>query len=122
LGMVGQDFINAVKQAHAFGIMQGGQQIVSMLAYISTVKGLGLDTAQGLQFTTAFYWNRTDASRQWSKRFLQKTGKMPTMLQAGTYSAVTTYLKAVKAAGTDNADAVRAQLGEMTINDMFVEN
>lgn len=122
LANAGQDTVNAIKQAHEFGIVKGGQQIVGMLVFISDVKSLGLKTAQGLQFTTAFYWNRNDASRKWSKRYFDKTGKMPTMVQAGTYSAVANYLKAVKAAGTDDADAVRAQLGKTTIHDFFADH
>lgn len=122
LANAGQDFTNALKQANAFGIVQGGQQIVGMLVFLSDVKSLGLKTAQGLEFTTAFYWNRNEASRKWSERYKAKTGHMPTMVQAGMYSAVSNYLKAVKAAGTDNSDAVRAQLGKMTIHDFFAEN
>src|SRR5699024_2993327 len=87
---------------------------------LTDVKALGLETAQGLLFTSAFYWDRTDASRKWSQRFFDKHGAMPTMVQAGVYSAVTNYLKAIKQAGTDNADAVRKALGNMTIDDMFV--
>src|SRR5699024_457882 len=122
LANAGQDTINAIKEAKAFGIIQGGQQIVGMLVFISDVKSLGLKTAQGLQFTTAFYWDRNDASREWSQRYHDKTGSMPTMVQAGVYSAVRNYLKAIEAAGTDAADAVRAQLGEMEIHDFFAEN
>lgn len=122
LANAGQDTINAIKEAKAFGIVQGGQQIVGMLVFISDVKSLGLKTAQGLQFTTAFYWDRNDASREWSKRYYDKTGSMPTMVQAGVYSAIANYLKAIDAAGTDDADAVRAQLGEMKIHDFFAEN
>lgn len=114
--------MNTVKQAHAFGIVQQGQKQTGLLVFITNIKSLGLDIAQGLQFTTAFYWDRNDASRQWSNRFLDKQGAIPTMQQAGTYSAVTIYLKAIKAAGTDDADAVRAQLGKMTINDFVIQN
>lgn len=122
LANAGQDTVNAIKQANAFGIVQRGQQIVGMLVFISDVKSLGLETAQGLQFTSAFYWDRNDASRKWSKRYFEKTGAMPTMVQAGVYSAISNYLKAIKAAGTDDADAVRAELGKMKIHDFFAEN
>lgn len=122
LANAGQDTVNAIKQANAFGIVKGGQQMVGMLVFLSDVKSLGLKTAQGLQFTTAFYWDRNEASRKWSKRFMEKTGHMPTMVQAGMYSAVANYIKAVKAAGTDDGDAVRAQLGKMKIHDFFAEN
>jgi len=121
LANAGEDFVNSVKQANAFGIVQSGQQLAGLIVFINDIKAIGLKTAQGLQFTTAFYWDRTDASRKWSKRFFEKHGAMPSMDQAGVYSAVMTYLKAVKKAGTDQADAVRKVLGETTINDMFVE-
>jgi branched-chain amino acid transport system substrate-binding protein len=122
LANAGQDTVNAVKQAHEFGIVQHGQKLAGMLVFITDIKALGLKTAQGLEFTTAFYWNRTPKARQWSQRFFKKHGAMPTMVQAGIYSAVAHYLQAIKAAGTDDADAVRKQLGNMTIDDMFVED
>jgi branched-chain amino acid transport system substrate-binding protein len=122
LANTGADVVNAIKQANEFGIVQGGQQLAAMLMFLTDVKALGLDTAKGLKFTTAFYWDRTDESREWSKRYFEKHGAMPTMAQAGTYSSVLTYLKAVEEAGTDDADSVREVLGNMTINDMFVEN
>ena len=106
LANAGGDFINSVKQAREFGIVQGGQTIAGMLVFLSDVKSLGLDVAQGMEFATAFYWDRNDASRDWSQRYFAKTGAMPTMNQAGVYSATMNYLKAIKAAGTDNADAV----------------
>ncbi|HKJ94628.1 MAG TPA: ABC transporter substrate-binding protein [Gammaproteobacteria bacterium] len=122
LANAGQDTVNAIKQAQEFGIVQGGQQMAGMLVFITDVKSMGLKVAQGLQFTSAFYWDRNEASRKWSKRFYDKHGAMPTMVQAGVYSAVTHYLEAVKEAGTDDADAVRAKLGDMTINDFFVSD
>lgn len=122
LANAGSDFVNAVNQAHAFNILDGGQQIAGLLVFLLDVKALGLKTAQGLKFTTAFYWNRTKASRQWSQRFFERHGAMPTMVHAGVYSATLTYLKAVKKAGTDNSEAVREVLGDMTINDMFVQD
>jgi len=122
LANAGSDAINAIKQANEFGIVQRGQKLAGLLIYIADVKSLGLDTAQGLQFTTAFYWDRNDATREWSQRFHDKHGAMPTMIHAGTYSAVTNYLKAIKTAGNDDPDAVREQLGKMTINDFFAQN
>jgi branched-chain amino acid transport system substrate-binding protein len=122
LANAGQDLVNAVKQAHEFGITQSGTKLAGLLVFINDVKSLGLDIAQNLLFTTAFYWDRNEATRQFSKRFFKKHGVMPNMQQAGTYSAVTTYLKAVKAAGTDDADKVRTQLGKMTINDLMIRN
>src|SRR5699024_7103839 len=101
--------------------MEGGQQLAGMLVFLTDVKALGLETTQGLKFTTAFYWDRTDAAREWSQRFFDLHGAMPTMVQAGVYSSTMAYLKAVKQAGTDASDGVRKALGEMTINDMFVQ-
>jgi len=100
LANAGSDAINAIKQANEFGIVQRGQKLAGLLIYIADVKSLGLDTAQGLQFTTAFYWDRNDATREWSQRFHDKHGAMPTMIHAGTYSAVTNYLKAIKLPAT----------------------
>ncbi len=122
LANAGLDTVNSIKQAHQFHITQGGQQLAGMLVFINNIKALGLETTQGLQFTSAFYWDRDDASRKWSQRFFKQHHAMPTMVQAGVYSSVMSYLKAVKEAGTDNSDAVRAELGKMTINDMFVKN
>lgn len=121
LANAGGDAINTIKQAQSFGIVDQGQQLAGLLIFITDVKALGLKTAKGLKFTTAFYWDRTDATRKWSKRFFEKHGAMPTMVHAGTYSAVTTYLKAIKKAGTDDSDAVRKAMGNMTINDMFTQ-
>ena len=118
----GQDTVNAIKQANQFQIVQGGQKLAGMLVFITDVHSMGLEIAQGLQFTTAFYWDRNDESREWSQRFFDKHGAMPTMVQAGVYSATMHYLEAIKAAGTDDADAVRAQLGQMELNDFFVKN
>lgn len=117
----GQDFSNSVRQAHEFGLTNAGQQMVGLLGVLPDVKALGKKNAAGLMLTTAFYWDRTPESREFSKRFYKKIGAMPDMIQAGDYSAVMTYLQAVKAAGTDDADAVRKQLADMEINDMFVQ-
>ncbi len=122
LANAGGDFINAVKQAREFGIVQGGQTIAGMLVFLSDVKSLGLDVAQGMEFATSFYWDRDPASRQWSKRYFDKTGAMPTMNQAGVYSATMNYLKAIKAAGTDNPDAVMKAFRAMKIDDFFSVN
>jgi branched-chain amino acid transport system substrate-binding protein len=122
LANAGQDTVNAIKQAQQFGIVQAGQQLAGMLVFITDVKSMGLDVAQGLQFTSAFVWNQDKEAEEWSRRFYERHGAMPTMVQAGVYSAVTHYLKAVEAVGTDDPDAVREKLGEMTISDFFVEN
>lgn len=122
LANAGQDTVNAIKQANQFRIVQSGQKLAGMLVFITDVHSMGLDIAQGLQFTTAFVWNQNDETRAWSERFYERHGAMPTMVHAGVYSAVTNYLKAVKETGTDDSDTVRAKLGEMTLNDMFVKN
>jgi len=121
LANAGQDTVNAIKQANQFRIVQSGQKLAGMLVFITDVHSMGLDIAQGLQFTTAFVWNQNDETRAWSERFRERHGAMPTMVHAGVYSAVTHYLEAVKETGTDDSDTVRAKLGEMTLNDMFVK-
>lgn len=121
LANAGQDTVNAIKQANQFRIVQSGQKLAGMLVFITDVHSMGLDIAQGLQFTTAFVWNQNDETRAWSERFHERHGAMPTMVHAGVYSAVTHYLEAVKETGTDDSDTVRAKLGEMTLNDMFVK-
>lgn len=119
LANAGGDTLNSIKQANEFGIVAGGQQLAGLVMFITDVHSLGLDVAHGLQFTTAYYWDRNDASREFGQRFHDKRGVMPNMDQVGTYSAVLSYLKAVEAVGTDDSDAVRKQLGEMEINDVF---
>jgi branched-chain amino acid transport system substrate-binding protein len=122
LANAGQDTVNAIKQAHEFGIVQGGQQLAGMLVLISDVKSLGTDVAKGLQFTSAWYWNQDAASRKWMKEYEKfSNGAAPTFPHAADYSLTMAYLKAIKAAGTDNADAVRAELGKMKINDFFAK-
>ncbi len=119
LANAGADTLNSLKQANEFGIVKGGQKVAALLMFITDVHAMGLPVAQGLQFTTAFYWDRTEASRDLGKRFYAVRKSMPNMDQAGTYSAVRSYLKAVQAAGTDNSDAVREQLGKLEIDDGF---
>ena len=122
LANAGGDFTNAVKQAREFGIVQKGQTIAGMLVFDTDVKSLGLNAAQGMQFASGFYWDRDKAARDWSKRFYAKHKAMPTMDQAGAYSATMNYLKAIKAAGTDDPDAVMAKLRSMNISDFFAVN
>jgi branched-chain amino acid transport system substrate-binding protein len=113
---------NEIKLAHEFGLVQGGQQLAGLLILITDVHALGLQTAQGLLLTTSFYWDLDDKTRAWSKRFFDKIQHMPTMWQAGVYSAVTHYLQAVKAAGTDEAEKVAAQMRTQPIEDFFSHN
>jgi branched-chain amino acid transport system substrate-binding protein len=118
LANAGQDTVNCIKQAKEFGITPK-QNLAGLLVFISDVHSLGLDAAKGLYLTTAFYWDMNDATRKWSKRFFEKTKKMPTMVHAGVYSAVTNYLKAIQAAGTDDADAVAAKIKATPVDDFF---
>jgi branched-chain amino acid transport system substrate-binding protein len=111
LANAGGDTINSIKQAAEFGIVKGGQSLAGLLVFVSDVHSLGLERAQGLRLTEAFYWDLNDKTRAFAKRFAAKNnGKMPTSVQAGFYSAALAYLNAVKAAGTDNPDKVMVQL------------
>ncbi|MDE2063104.1 MAG: ABC transporter substrate-binding protein [Bradyrhizobium sp.] len=122
LANAGGDTINTIKQAAEFGIMKSGQKISPLLAFITDIDGVGLETAQGLLVTGAFYWDLNDETRAFSKRFMQRMGRPPTAAQAGVYSSVTHYLKAVKAAGTTDAAPVMKIMKETPINDMFTKN
>jgi branched-chain amino acid transport system substrate-binding protein len=117
----GGDMINAVKQANEFGLTKN-QSMVSLLIFISDVHSIELKAAQGLKFVTAFYWDRDDESRAWSKRFFEKRGRMPTMAQASVYSAVRHYINAIAAAGTDEAKAVMAKMRATPVDDFYVKN
>ena len=119
LANAGGDTINAIKQAAEFGITQGGQSLAGLLVFISDVHALGLQTAQGLVLTEAFYWDQNDASRAFAKRFApQFKNNMPTMVQAGVYAAVLHYLKAVEALKSDaDGKAVVAKMKEMPTDD-----
>lgn len=119
LANAGGDTINAIKQAREFGINKKGQKLVGLLIFDTDIKSLGLNVAQGMQFTSGFYWDRDKATRDFAKRFYAIHKAMPTMDQAGAYSATMNYLKAIKAAGTDDADAVMAKLKSMDISDFF---
>lgn len=122
LANAGMDTQNSIKQAAEFGITQSGQKLAALLFTLAEVNGLGLQAAQGLTLTESFYWDRTDDSRAFAKRYMERTGAMPNMVQAGTYSAVTAYLKAIDAAGTDETEAVAAKLHELPVHDMFAED
>ncbi len=119
LANAGGDTINAIKQGAEFGITAGGQQFAGLLVFISDVNSLGLKTAQGLVLTSTWYWDMTDANRAWTKRWqAEQPGKFPTMVQAGVYSAVTHYLKAVAALkNADDGKAVVAKMKELPVND-----
>ena len=117
LANAGGDTINSIKQASEFGITQGGQSLAGLLMFVNDVHALGLDVAQGLVLTESFYWDLNDQTRAWSAKFEEKTGKKPSMIQAGVYAAVTHYLKAVEAVGSKDAAAVMAKMKEMPTDD-----
>jgi branched-chain amino acid transport system substrate-binding protein len=121
LANAGADTVNSIKQAAEFGVTPK-QSLAGLLVFISEVHALGLQTAKGMYLTTAFYWDLDDETRKWSKRFFDKHKKMPTMVHAGVYSAVTHYLKAVQAVGTDDADKVIARMKETPVKDFFTKN
>jgi branched-chain amino acid transport system substrate-binding protein len=122
LANAGGDTINAIKQAAEFGLMKGGQKLSPLLAFVTDIDSVGLETAQGLLLTEAFYWDLNDETRAFSKRFMERVKRVPTAAQAGVYSSVTHYLKAVKAAGTTDSAAVIKVMKETPINDMFAKN
>ncbi|EKF40952.1 ABC transporter substrate-binding protein [Nitratireductor indicus] len=122
LANAGLDTANAIKQAAEFGIVAGGQRLAALLFTLAEVHGLGLEAAQGLTLTEGFYWDRNDESREFARRFYERTQRMPNMIQAGTYSAVMQYLKAIEKAGTDETEAVAKELHEMPVNDLFAKN
>jgi branched-chain amino acid transport system substrate-binding protein len=121
LANAGLDTTNSIKQAAEFGIVKGGQRLAALLMTLSEVHGLGLEAAQGLVLTEAFYWDQNDKTRAFSERFFKRTGRMPSMIHAGTYSATLQYLKAVKAAGTKDSDAVAKKLKELPVDDAFAQ-
>ncbi|HXW30810.1 MAG TPA: ABC transporter substrate-binding protein [Xanthobacteraceae bacterium] len=122
LANAGGDTINSIKQAAEFGIVRGGQKLAGLLVFINDVNSLGLQAAQGMLLTNAFYWDRDDASRAWSQRFLRRVNKMPNMAQAGVYSSTLHYLQAIADAGTDETSAVVEKMKATPINDFFARN
>src|SRR5438105_8373585 len=121
LANAGLDTSNTIKQQAEFGIVKGGQKLAALLMTLADVHGLGLEAAQGLVLTEGFYWDRDDRSRALGNRFFKRTGRMPSMIQAGTYSATLQYLKAVKAAGTKDTEAVANKLKELPVDDQFAQ-
>ncbi|WP_374644167.1 ABC transporter substrate-binding protein [Tabrizicola sp.] len=117
----GTDTINSLKQAQEFGLTQQAK-LAGLAIFLTDVHSIGLEAAQGLYLTTGFYWDRTEESREWSRRFFEKHGAMPTMSQAGVYSAVTHYLSAIAATGNDQAQPVVAQMKATPVNDFFATN
>jgi branched-chain amino acid transport system substrate-binding protein len=120
LANAGGDTANAVKQAGEFGIAGKGTVVAPLLMFISDVHAIGLKYAQDMYLTEGFYWDYNEATRAWAKRFFAVQKKMPTMAQAGMYSAVTHYLKSVQAAGTDETAAVMKKMRETPISDVVI--
>ncbi|CAB3780806.1 hypothetical protein LMG28688_01117 [Paraburkholderia caffeinitolerans] len=121
LANAGGDTVNAIKAAKEFGINKT-MKTAALLMFLPDVHSLGLETTQGLVLTTGWYWDQNDASRKWAQRYYEQTKKMPSELQAADYSAATSYLKAVQAAGTTDADKVMAELKKNKVNDMYTNN
>ncbi|KJC50460.1 ABC transporter permease [Bradyrhizobium sp. LTSP885] len=122
LATSGDDTTNAIKQAGEFGVGQSKQKLMSLLIAINEVHALGTKTAQGMLLTSAFYWDMNDETRVFAKRFFEKRKAMPSMYQAGVYSAVAHYLKSVKAAKTDRAEKLTAKMRELPVSDFMTKN
>ena len=122
LANAGGDTINSIKQAAEFGITSGGQKLAGLLVFITDVNSIGLQTAQGLQLTEAFYWDQSDETRAFSKKFLERVKHQPSMVQAGVYSAVRHYLQAVEAVGSKDSAKVMAKMRATPINDFMTKN
>nr|WP_206999934.1 ABC transporter substrate-binding protein [Trinickia mobilis] len=120
LANAGGDTINSIKAAKEFGITKT-MKLAALLMFIDDIHSVGLETAQGLVLTDSWYWNKDDAARKWSQRYFDKMKKMPSSLQAGDYSATMTYLKAVQAVGSTDADKVMAQLKKTKIDDFYAK-
>jgi branched-chain amino acid transport system substrate-binding protein len=122
IAAAGTDFINIVKQMGEFGLSRRGIQPAALLCLLTNIKAIGLETAQGMVFTEAYYWDQNDRTRAYGERFARIHGRPPTMFQASMWGAVTHYLKAVQAAGTDAAAPVMAKMRETPINDFMTTN
>lgn len=123
LANAGGDTVNALKAVNDFQITKSGKQsVAAMVLFLTDVHALGLQVTQGLLLTTAFYWDRTDETRKWSRRYFERMKRMPTDAQAGDYSSTLHYLKAIQAAGTDETGAVMAKMKSTPINDLFATN
>lgn len=122
LANAGADTVNSLKTASEFGVTQSGQKLAGMVVFLNDIHAMGLDVTQGLMLTTGWYWDMSEESRAWAKRFQERTKRMPTMVHAGIYSAATHYLNAVKATGSDDTKTVRAHMAKTPVNDMFATN
>ncbi len=117
----GGDLSNSIKQAASFGLFRS-MIPTGIMVFLTDIHAIGLQDAQGLQLAASFYWDMNDEARAWSRRFFERRQRMPTMPQAGVYTATLHYLRAIQAAGTDNADAVAAQMRQTPINDFMTRN
>jgi branched-chain amino acid transport system substrate-binding protein len=122
IAAAGADMVNVIKQMSEFGLMKSGVRAAGLLTLITDIHAIGLDTAQGLYFTEAFYWDQNDQTRAFSSRFAKLFGKPPTSFQASIYGAVMHYLKAVQAVGQDDAAKVMAQMRATPINDFMTHD
>jgi len=119
----GADVVNAIKQAREFGIVAGGQRLASLLIFLSDLRALGLETAQGLTYVDGFYWDFDEGTRAWSNEFAKAfKDQKPTMTHAGVYSSVRHYLKAVAASGSTEGDVVASKMREIPIKDPIMHN
>ena len=121
LANAGADTVNSLKTASEFGVTQSGQKLAGMVVFLNDIHAMGLEVTQGLMLTTGWYWDMNEETRAWAQRYYERTKRMPTMVHAGIYSATTHYLNAVKATGTDETVAVRAQMAKTPVNDMFAK-
>ncbi|HWH82745.1 MAG TPA: ABC transporter substrate-binding protein [Burkholderiaceae bacterium] len=118
----GNDTTNSIKSALEFGIDPKKQRLAGLALQVTEVHSVGLKAAQGVILTEAFYWDTNEETRKWSRRYFERMKKMPTAAQAGNYSSTMHYLRAVRDAGTDAADAVMAKMKATKINDFFAQN
>lgn len=117
------DLANSIRQASEFGIARGGQVVAALLVFITDVRSLGLQVAQGIRLTESFYWDLDEKTRAWSERFATRhNGRMPTMIQAGIYSATTHYLKAIAAAESKDGPIIAKKMREIPVNDFMTKN
>ncbi len=121
LANAGGDTINSIKAANEFGIGKT-MKLAGLLIFINDIHSLGLNVTQGMQFTDGWYWDQNEETRAWSKKFEARVKRKPSMIQAGDYSAVSFYLKAVKETGSDDGDTVMKWMKSNKVNDMFAKN
>lgn len=121
LANAGADATNSIKAANEFGITKT-MKLAGMIMFINDIHAMGLPAAQGMYLTDSWYWNASDETRAWGRKFFERRQAMPSSLQAADYSAALQYLRAVKATGTDDADKVLAYLRENKLNDMYIKN